>query len=104
MPGRRSPGDGVGIQVPAGRIAADRIHWQTVLESRDKVCLYRLCNASRRTAGDPGNAMVVEVDGSKRPLKVGVGASVDVMARRIRVRAGIGGRTPLVEGWYVLVS
>jgi hypothetical protein len=104
MARQRPPGDGVGIQVPAGRIAADRIHWQTVLESRDKVCLYRLCNASRRTAGDPGNAMIVEADGAKRPLKVAVGASVDVMARRIRVRAGAGGRTPLVEGWYVLVS
>jgi len=100
----RLPGAAVGIQVPVGLIVADRTHWQTVFEARDKPCIYRLCNGSRRTASDPGNAMIVEVDGGKRPLKVNVGTSVDVLAKRIRVKAGTGGGTALVEGWYVLVS
>jgi hypothetical protein len=28
-------GDSVGIQVPVGRIAANRAHWQVVLHTRD---------------------------------------------------------------------
>jgi hypothetical protein len=99
----RQPADGVGIQVPVGRIAADRTHWQTVLEARDKPSMYRLCNAPR-TADEPANAMIVEVDGAKRTIKVSAGTSLDVLAKRIRVRAGTGGKTPFVEGWYVLVS
>jgi hypothetical protein len=79
MAAPRQPGDGVGIQVPAGRIAANRTHWQSVLEARDKPGIYRLCNAPR-SADEPANAMIVEVDGAKRTIKVNAG------------------------GWYVLVS
>jgi hypothetical protein len=100
----RLPGDAVGIQVPVGRIAADRAHWQTIFEARDKPSIYRLHNGSGRNGDDAGNAMIVEVDGAKRTIKVNVGTSVDVMAKRIRARAGTGGKTSLVEGWYVLVS
>lgn len=96
----RLPGDAVGIQVPVGRIAADRMHWQTVFDARDRPSIYRLHNG----ADEDGNAMIVEVDGAKRTIKVNVGASVDVMAKRIRVKAGTGGKTPYIEGWYVLVS
>ena len=103
MAASRSPADGVGIQVPAGRIAADRRHWQTVLESRDKPNIYRLCNTAR-AADEPANTMIVEVDGAKRTITVNAGASVDVMAKRIRVRAGTGGQTSSIEGWYALVS
>jgi hypothetical protein len=98
------PGDGVGIQVPVGRIGADRIHWQTIFDARDKPCIYRIHNGSARGASDAGNAMIVEVDGAKRTIKVSVGTSVDVLAKRIRVKAGEGGETSRVEGWYVLVS
>jgi hypothetical protein len=101
----RQPGDGVGIQVPVGRILASRERWQTVLVARDKPSIYRLHNALPGRAGEQANAMIVEVDGSKRPLHVEPGASIDVMAARIRVRAGTGGGArPTVEGWYVLVS
>jgi hypothetical protein len=100
----RQPHDAVGIQVPVGRISADRVHWQMVLDAGDKASIYRICNDSRRTAADPGNAMIVEVDGTRRPLKVAAGTSVDVMARRVRVKAGVGGQTSSVEGWYVLIS
>jgi hypothetical protein len=79
MAAPRQPGDGVGIQVPAGRIAANRTHWQSVLEARDKPGIYRLCNAPR-SADEAANAMIVEVDGAKRTIKVNAG------------------------GWYVLVS
>lgn len=96
----RLPADTVGIQVPVGRIDADRVHWQTVFEARDRPSVYRLHNGS----DEDGNAMIVEVDGAKRTIKVRAGASVDVMAKRIRVRAGTGGKTPGVEGWYLLVS
>jgi hypothetical protein len=99
-----TPGDGVGIQVPAGRIAANRAHWQTVLLAPDKPSIYRLFNAAPRPASGPGNSMIVEVDRGKRPLRVDPGSSVDVMARHIRVKAGTGGETHDVEGWYVLVS
>lgn len=98
------PGDAVGIQVPVGRIGADRIHWQTIFDARDKPCIYRVCNGSPRDRADPGNAMLVEVDGAKRTIKVNVGTSVDVLGKKIRVKAGTGGDTPSVEGWYVLVS
>ena len=104
------PGDGVGIQVPVGRIAADRAHWQIVLQTRDKPCRYRLHNsrpAVRARAGSaiPANAMLVEIDGSKQPLHVAPGSSIDVQARRIRIKAGTGGGAmATVEGWYVLVS
>jgi hypothetical protein len=99
------PGDGVGIQVPVGRIAATRARWQTVLEARDRPCLYRLHNSRPTGRDQPGNILIVEVDGSKRPLHVGPGSSADVQARRIRVRAGSGGgETATVDGWYVLVS
>jgi hypothetical protein len=102
--GRWLPADGVGIQVPVGRIAADRIHWQTIFEARDKPSIYRIHNGSAPDAADSGNAMIVEVDGAKRTHRVNVGASIDVMGRKIRVKAGTGGETSLVEGWYVLVS
>ncbi len=98
------PGDAVGIQVPVGRIAADRVHWQTVFEARDRPCIYRLHNGSSQSSDDSGNAMIVEVDGAKRAFRVNVGASIDVMGKKIRVKAGTGGRTSLVEGWYTLVS
>jgi hypothetical protein len=105
MPAKHSlPGDGVGIQVPVGRIAADRVHWQTIFDARDKPSIYRIHNGSASNAADPGNAMIVEVDGAKRTIKVNVGASLDVMAKRIRVKAGAGGETSRIEGWYVLVS
>ena len=104
MAGRPLPGDGVGIQVPVGRIGADRVHWQTIFEARDKARIYRIHNDSARSAADAGNAMIVEVDGAKRTLKVNVRTSVDVMGKRIRVKAGTGGETSQVEGWYVLVS
>jgi hypothetical protein len=98
----RLPGDGVGIQVPVGRIGADRVHWQTIFDARDKPSIYRVHNGSAQD--DAGNAMIVEVDGAKRTIKVNVGTSVDVMGKRIRVKAGTGGETSRVEGWYVLVS
>ena len=101
--GHRLPGDGVGIQVPVGCIGADRIHWQTIFDARDKPSIYRIHNGSGRGA-DPGNAMIVEVDGAKRTIKVNAGTSVDVMGKRIRVKAGTGGETSRVDGWYVLVS
>lgn len=99
-----SPGDAVGIQVPAGRIGADRNHWQTVFDARDKPYIYRLYNGSTRGPSDAGNGMIVEVDGAKRTIKVNAGTSVDILAKRIRVKAGTGGTTTSVEGWYVLVS
>ena len=99
------PGDGVGIQVPAGRIAANRTHWQVVLESPGKPYLYRLHNSRPSGRGQIGNAMVVEVDGGKRPLHIGPGSTADVLGKRIRVRAGTGGgESSTVDGWYVLVS
>jgi hypothetical protein len=100
----RLPGDAVGIQVPVGRIGADRIHWQTIFDARDRPSIYRIHNGSAQSIGDPGNAMIVEVDGAKRATKVNAGTSVDVMGKKIRVKAGTGGQTSLVEGWYVLVS
>jgi hypothetical protein len=99
------PGDGVAIQVPAGRIHAGRNRWQTVLVAPDKPSIYRLYNAAARRVGDSANVMIVEVDGSKRPLHVDPGASVDIMGKRIRVKAGSGGGdTQTIDGWYVLVS
>ena len=93
-----APHDGVGIQVPAGRILASRVHWQTVLHAPGKPMVYRLFNAA------PGNSLVVEVDHGKRPLRVDPGSSVDVMGKSIRVKAGTGDDAHTVEGWYVLVS
>jgi hypothetical protein len=98
------PGDGVGIQVPAGRLHASRARWQTVLVAKDKASIYRLFNAPPRRPGETANAMLVEIDGSKRPLHVEPGASIDVMAKRIRVQAGKGGDGDTIDGWYVLVS
>src|SRR3954471_5742338 len=97
-----APGDGVGIQVPAGRILANRVHWQTVLHAPGKPSIYRLFNAA--PPRQVGNAMIVEVDHSKRPLRVDPGSSVDVMAKHIRVKAGTGDDAHTVEDWYVLVS
>lgn len=48
--------------------------------------------------------MLVEVDGSKRPLHVEPGASIDVTGKRIRVQAGKGGDGDTIDGWYVMVS
>jgi hypothetical protein len=103
-PAMRLPGDAVGIQVPVGRIGASRSHWQTIFEARDKPSLYRLYNAFPADAEDPGNAMIVEVDGAKRSIQVSAGTSVDVFGKKVRVKAGTGGNSPAVEGWYVFVS
>lgn len=103
-PAAHHAADVVGIQVPAGRIHAQGQHWQTVLEAGSSPMIYRVYNAPPRTLADPGNTMLVEVDGAKRVLRVGVGTSLDVRAKRIRVKAGTGGASPSVEGWYVLVS
>ena len=102
--GVRAPGDAVGIQVPIGRIGAGRSHWQTVFDARDKPSIYRLYNGIPSDPEDPGNTMIVEVDGAKRTIEVGVGTSVDVLGKKIRVKAGTGGDGPSVEGWYVFVS
>ena len=101
---RTSPGDGVGIQVPAGRIHATRTRWQTVLVAPDKPSVYRLFNAGPRRPTEAANAMLVEIDGAKRPVHVDPGASIDVRAKRIRVQAGKGGDGDTIDGWYVLVS
>jgi hypothetical protein len=99
------PGDGVAIQVPVGRIAATRTHWQMVLHAPAKPCLYRLHNGHPTGRGQTGNAMIVEVDGGKRPLHIGPGSSADILGKRIRVKAGTGGgEVATVDGWYVLVS
>ena len=103
-PTMRLPGDAVGIQVPVGRIGAGRNHWQTIFDARDKPSLYRLYNGLPADAEDSGNAMIVEVDGAKRTIAVSVGTSVDVFGKKIRVKAGTGGDSPFIEGWYVLVS
>ena len=61
MPPKHSlPGDAVGIQVPVGRIGADRIHWQTVFDARDKPSIYRIHNGSAHTTADPGNATAMQ--------------------------------------------
>ena len=103
-PTMRLPGDAVGIQVPVGRIGASRSHWQTIFESRDKPSLYRLYNGIPADTEDPGNAMIVEVNGAKRTIEVSAGTSVDVFGKKIRVKAATGGDGPFVEGWYVFVS
>ena len=101
----RLPADAIGIQVPVGRISADRSHWQTVLASPGQACIYRLHNTPARRTGEAANAMIVEVDGAKRTLHVAPGCSLDVQGRRIRVKAGTGGHgSQTVEGWYVHVS
>jgi hypothetical protein len=87
------PADSVGIQVPAGRIAVGRGRWQTVLVARDKPMVYRL---------HATNSLVVEVDGGARTIRVETGASLDVLAKRIRVRAA--GAAQTAHGWYVLIS
>ncbi len=66
--------------------------------------IYRIYNSPPRTRANPGNTMLVEVDGSKRTIEVGVGTSTDIRAKKIRVKAGTGGTSSSVEGWYVLVS
>jgi hypothetical protein len=102
--GVRAPGDGVGIQVPIGRIGASRNHWQTIFDARDKPSIYRLYNGVPADLEDPGNSMIVEVDGAKRTIEVKAGTSVDVLGKKIRVKAGTGGDSLSVEGWYVYVS
>ncbi len=67
-----------------------------MLVAPSKPSIYRLHNGSAQ------GVLIVEADGAKRPVHVAPGASVDVLARRIRVRAGGAGQT--AEGWYVLVS
>ena len=89
------PADSVGIQVPVGRIAAGRSRWQTVLQARDKPSIYRL---------HATNGLIVEVDGATRTIRVDAGASLDVLAKKIRVRAAGGGAGHVAQGWYVLVS
>ena len=103
-PAMRLPGDAVGIQVPVGRIGANRNHWQTIFEARDKPSLYRLYNGFPIDSEDPGNSLMVEVDGAKRTIQVSPGSSVDVWGKKIRVKAGTGGSGPSVDGWYVYVS
>ena len=100
----RLPGDAVGIQVPVGRIGASRSHWQTIFEGRAKPSLYRVYKGIPADTEDPGNAMIVEVDGAKRTIEVSAGTSVDVFGKKIRVKAATGGDSLFVEGWYVLVS
>ncbi|CAN5841866.1 hypothetical protein BH11PSE3_BH11PSE3_05330 [soil metagenome] len=98
----QTPGDTVGIQVPVGRIATGNAHWQVVFEARAKPCIYRLHNGSPGNSRRAGASMIVEADGAGRILTVHAGASVDVLAKRIRVKAANPATT--VEGWYVLVS
>jgi hypothetical protein len=89
------PTAAVGIQVPVGRITAGRGRWQTVLLARDKPSIYRL---------HATNGLIVEVDGATRTIRVDAGASFDVLAKKIRVKAAGGGAGHVAQGWYVLVS
>ncbi|MDP2333240.1 MAG: hypothetical protein Q8M19_21360 [Reyranella sp.] len=89
------PAPSVGIQVPVGRIAAGRVRWQTVLQARDKPMVYRL---------QAIDGLIVEVDGAARTIRVDAGASVDVQAKRIRVKAAGGDDSHVAQGRYVLVS
>ncbi len=63
---------------------------------------------ARLGARAPGDAVGIQVPigriGAKRTIEVGAGTSVDVLGKKIRVKAGTGGDGPSVEGWYVLVS
>jgi hypothetical protein len=102
--GVRALGDAVGIQVPIGRIGADRNHWQTIFDAPAKPAIYRLYNGVPADSEDPGNSMIVEVNGAKRTIQVKAGTSVDVLGKKIRVKAGTGGDSLSVEGWYVYVS
>lgn len=89
------PAAAIGIQVPVGRIAAGRTRWQTVLLARDKPSIYRL---------HATNSLIVEVDGAQRTIRVDAGASLDVLAKKVRVKAATGGAAHIAHGWYVLVS
>jgi hypothetical protein len=89
------PAPSVGIQVPAGRIAAGRIRWQTVLQARDKPFVYRLYAA---------DSLIIEADAAARTIRLDAGASVDIQAKRIRVKAAGGSDDHVAQGWYVLVS
>ena len=92
---KQSPDLPTGIQVPVGRIAAGPSRWQTVLQARDKPMIYRLHAI---------NSLIVEVDGAARTIRVGAGASLDVLARKIRVKAATGADSHVAQGWYVLIS
>ncbi|OFX03772.1 MAG: hypothetical protein A3D94_00310 [Alphaproteobacteria bacterium RIFCSPHIGHO2_12_FULL_66_14] len=89
------PAASVGIQVPVGRIAAGRSRWQTVLQARDTPMVYRLHAI---------DGLIVEVDGAARMIHADPGASVDVQAKKIRVKAATGSGGHVAQGWYVLVS
>ncbi len=66
-----------------------------MLVARDKPMVYRL---------HATNSLVVEVDGAARTIRVEAGASLDVLAKRIRVKAATGGAAHIAHGWYVLIS
>ena len=82
----RLPADAVGIQVPVGRIAADRVHWQTVFDARDRPSIYRLHNGS----DEDGNAMIVEVDGAKRSFGPGTVLLAEDVTGKGHTSRGIG--------------
>lgn len=75
-------------------VGSRRLHWQTVLDAGSNPAIYRLYNAPPRSRFDPGNAMLVEVDGAKQKIQVAPGTSTDMRAKKIRVKAGTGGATP----------
>lgn len=101
-----SPADAVGIQVPVGRIRASGTRWQTIFDARDKPSVYRIHNGAFDGRRNAGSSMIVEVDGSRRTIRLAAGTSVDVLGKKIRVKCGSHGNdhTRTVEGWYVLVS
>jgi hypothetical protein len=89
------PAPSVGIQVPVGHIATGRSRWQTVLRAHDKPMVYRLHAI---------DGLVVEADGAAQTIRVEPGASLDLLARQIRVKAAGGAESQVAQGWYVLIS
>jgi len=97
----RVPGDASGSRCRLGVRASEVIGRRSSRAGQGS--LYRLYNGIPADADDPGNAMLVEVDGAKRTIQVSPGTSVDVFGKKIRVKAASGGDSLFVEGgtsWF----
>jgi hypothetical protein len=82
----------------------NRQRWQAIVANLDEPAIYRISNSSPQDSTDNGNILLVQSGEPSRVARVAPKNSVDVQAKAISVRAGDGGKSEIVTGWYELIS
>jgi hypothetical protein len=92
------------VQALVGRIIVTRARWETIVDVTNDASIYRIFNSASRDNGNAKNSLMLQVDEPPRNIRLYPGASLDIQAKKIRVRAGDEGSVETAEGRYTLMT